>query len=46
MALGDKGTLFVGTMGAGNVYAVHNDGTKAPASIPSRAGSTSPTASR
>ena len=29
MALGDKGTLFVGTMSAGNVYAIVNDGTKA-----------------
>ena len=28
MALGDKGTLFVGSM-RGAVYAVHNDGTKA-----------------
>jgi glucose/arabinose dehydrogenase len=29
MALGDQGTLFVGSMGAGDVYAVRNDGTKA-----------------
>src|SRR5438105_9204100 len=29
MALGDKGTLFVGSMGAGNVYAIHSDGAKA-----------------
>jgi glucose/arabinose dehydrogenase len=29
MALGEKGTLFVGSMGAGNVYAVANDGRKA-----------------
>jgi glucose/arabinose dehydrogenase len=29
MALGDKGTLFVGSMGAGNVYAIKHDGTKA-----------------
>jgi glucose/arabinose dehydrogenase len=29
MALGDKGTLFVGSMGAGNVYAIVNDGMKA-----------------
>jgi len=29
MALGEKGTLFVGSMGAGNVYAIENDGTKA-----------------
>ncbi|HET9470796.1 MAG TPA: PQQ-dependent sugar dehydrogenase, partial [Usitatibacter sp.] len=29
MALGDKGTLFVGTIGEGNVYAIANDGTKA-----------------
>lgn len=28
MALGDKGTLFVGSM-RGTVYAIHNDGTKA-----------------
>jgi glucose/arabinose dehydrogenase len=29
MALGDKGTLFVGTMGEGKVYAIANDGKKA-----------------
>jgi glucose/arabinose dehydrogenase len=29
MALGDAGTLFVGTRGAGNVYAIRNSGTKA-----------------
>ena len=29
MALGEKGTLFVSTRGAGKVYAVRNDGTKA-----------------
>jgi glucose/arabinose dehydrogenase len=29
MALGDKGWLFVGTMGAGNVYAIHHDGKRA-----------------
>ncbi len=29
MALGEKGTLFVGSMSAGNVYAIVNDGTKA-----------------
>jgi glucose/arabinose dehydrogenase len=29
MALGEKGTLFVGSMGAGNVYAIRNDGTRA-----------------
>jgi len=29
MALGDNGTLFVGTMGAGKVYAIRHDGTKA-----------------
>ena len=29
MALGDQGTLFVGTMGAGNVYAIKHDGRKA-----------------
>jgi len=29
MALGDKGTLFVGTLSAGNVYAIQNDGKKA-----------------
>ncbi len=26
MALGEKGTLFVGSMGAGNVYAIEHDG--------------------
>jgi glucose/arabinose dehydrogenase len=29
MALGDQGTLFVGTRGAGNVYAIKHDGRKA-----------------
>ena len=29
MALGEKGTLFVSTRGAGNVYAVRHDGRKA-----------------
>jgi glucose/arabinose dehydrogenase len=29
MALGEKGTLFVGTRTAGKVYAIRNDGTKA-----------------
>src|SRR3954467_7986367 len=29
MALGEKGTLFVGSMGAGNVYAIRHDGQKA-----------------
>jgi glucose/arabinose dehydrogenase len=29
MALGEKGTLFVGTRGAGNVYAIQHDGKKA-----------------
>ncbi len=29
MALGDKGTLFVGSMSAGNVYAIKHDGKKA-----------------
>jgi glucose/arabinose dehydrogenase len=29
MALGDNGTLFVGSMGPGKVYAVRHDGTKA-----------------
>ncbi len=29
LALGDKGTVFVGSMGAGNVYAIRNDGVKA-----------------
>jgi glucose/arabinose dehydrogenase len=29
MALGEKGTLFVGSMGAGNVYAIQHDGAKA-----------------
>ena len=29
LALGEKGTLFVGTMREGKVYAVRNDGTKA-----------------
>jgi glucose/arabinose dehydrogenase len=29
MALGEQGTLFVGTMGAGKVYAVRNDGSRA-----------------
>jgi glucose/arabinose dehydrogenase len=29
MALGDRGTLFVGSMGAGKVYAIRHDGTKA-----------------
>jgi glucose/arabinose dehydrogenase len=29
MALGEKGTLFVGSMGAGSVYAIRHDGTKA-----------------
>ena len=29
MALGEKGTLFVGSMGPGKVYAIRHDGTKA-----------------
>ncbi len=29
MALGENGTLFVGSMGAGNVYAIRHDGRKA-----------------
>jgi glucose/arabinose dehydrogenase len=29
MALGEKGTLFVGSMSAGNVYAIRHDGRKA-----------------
>src|SRR6476619_1569228 len=29
MALGEKGTLFVGSMSAGNVYAIRHDGQKA-----------------
>jgi glucose/arabinose dehydrogenase len=29
MALGEKGTLFVGSMSAGKVYAIQHDGTKA-----------------
>ncbi|HSN19333.1 MAG TPA: sorbosone dehydrogenase family protein, partial [Usitatibacter sp.] len=29
MALGDKGTLFLGTIGEGRVYAIANDGKKA-----------------
>ena len=29
MALGEKGTLFVGTRRLGNVYAIHHDGKKA-----------------
>jgi glucose/arabinose dehydrogenase len=29
MALGDQGTLFVGSMGAGKVYAIRHDGTRA-----------------
>jgi glucose/arabinose dehydrogenase len=29
MALGEKGTLFVGSMSAGNVYAIQHDGKKA-----------------
>lgn len=31
MALGEKGTLFVGSMGAGNVYAIEHDGRHATA---------------
>src|ERR1700682_1125410 len=33
MALGEKGTLFVGTRTAGKVYAIRNDGRKASAVI-------------
>ncbi|HET6263582.1 MAG TPA: sorbosone dehydrogenase family protein, partial [Usitatibacter sp.] len=29
MALGEKGTLFVGTRNAGKVYAIRHDGTRA-----------------
>ncbi len=38
MALGDKGTLFVSTRTAGNVYAIRHDGKKASEVIPIASG--------
>jgi glucose/arabinose dehydrogenase len=42
MALGDKGTLFVGSMGAGNVYAIQHDGARATQVITIASGLKSP----
>jgi glucose/arabinose dehydrogenase len=42
MALGDKGTLFVGTQGGGKVYAIRHDGTKAQQVVTVASGLNSP----